>query len=185
MTLADLLDWMNLYGCNSCIWYVKRLSGNDTLANGTHQAGPYIPRKLLFATFSELERQDAENPDVWFGLRVDSHGVERRIRAVWYNNKFHGGTRNETRLTGFGGADSPVLDPESTGALTIFAFGRFDTDPGIGATQRHRGPASKRNLSSPCKRMGSNHRAASAVGNRWKSRKTPDLRPDWPANPRG
>ena len=39
-----------------------------------------------------------------------------------YNNKWHGGTRNETRLTGLGGASSALLDPENTGALAIFAF---------------------------------------------------------------
>ena len=44
------------------------------------------------------------------------------VQAIWYNNKLHGGTRNETRLTGFGGAGSALLDPDSTGALTVFAF---------------------------------------------------------------
>lgn len=47
------------------------------------------------------------------------------MRAVWYNNRLHGnpkGGRNETRLTGFGGGASALLDPESTGALTVFAF---------------------------------------------------------------
>jgi hypothetical protein len=37
-------------------------------------------------------------------------------------NRLRGGTRNETRLTGFGGQASALLDPESTGALAVFAF---------------------------------------------------------------
>ena len=51
-----------------------------------------------------------------------SFADHRNVRAVWYNNKLHGGTRNETRLTNFGGRASALLDPESTGALAIFAF---------------------------------------------------------------
>ncbi len=49
-------------------------------------------------------------------------GSIRKISAIWYNNKWHGGTRNEVRLTGFGGYKSSVLDPENTGALVIFVF---------------------------------------------------------------
>ena len=58
-------------------------------------------------------------------LYIDSHLDHRKVRAVWYNNKLHDNPkrgRNETRLTNFGGASSALLDPESTGALTVFAF---------------------------------------------------------------
>ena len=124
MALADLTDWMDEQTQPEVLWYAKRLSGNDTLANGTNQAGPYIPKEILFDVFPSLNHPDEENPDKHFELRVDSHLDVREIRAVWYNNKFRGGTRNETRLTNFGGASSPLLDPESTGALTVFAFHR-------------------------------------------------------------
>lgn len=107
------------------VWFVKRLAGNDTLANASHQAGPYIPRDVLFKVFPSLNRPEVNNPDKWFDVRIDSHNDARRIRAVWYNSKVrNAGTRNETRLTNFGGAVSAVLDPESTGALAIFAFHR-------------------------------------------------------------
>lgn len=125
MALADLADWRNECTGPRFIWYVKRLSGNDTLANHSHQAGPYIPKEFLFNIFPSLNRQEVKNPDVWFDLRVDSHPDQRQVRAIWYNNKFHGnptGGRNETRLTNFGGADSGLLDPDNTGALTVFAF---------------------------------------------------------------
>jgi len=104
------------------MWFVKRLSGNDTLATKAHQAGPYIPKEFLFEVFPELNRPDAENPDLTFPVFIDSHADMREIRAIWYNNRLRGGTRNESRLTGFGGAASALLDPESTGSLTVFAF---------------------------------------------------------------
>ncbi|MGO7727947.1 type II restriction endonuclease [Rhizobium leguminosarum] len=122
MAISDLTDWMDDFGRPGFIWYAKRLSGNDTLANGSHQAGPYIPKDLLFEIIPSLNRPDILNPDARFELYVDSHPDVRTIRAVWYNNKLHGKTRNETRLTNFGGGQSILLDPDSTGALAVFAF---------------------------------------------------------------
>jgi hypothetical protein len=122
MALADLTDWMNEFGRPGYLWYAKRLSGNDTLANGSHQAGPYIPKAFLFEVLPSIHLPDVERPDTFFELYVDSHPDVKTIRAVWYNGKLHGGTRNETRLTGFGGAQSALLDPDNTGALAVFAF---------------------------------------------------------------
>jgi hypothetical protein len=122
MPLHDLTDWMDEFARPEYLWYVKRLSGNDTLANGSHQAGPYIPKDLLFKLFPALHQPENKNPRVTFDLSIDSYHDARPVTAIWYNNKWHGGTRNETRLTGFGGGSSSLLDPESTGALTIFAF---------------------------------------------------------------
>jgi len=118
-------DWLDEVTGPQWVWYVKRLSGNDTLANETHQAGPHISKSFLFRIFPSINRTDIKNPDTRVRLNVASHPDSRDIRAVYYNNKFHEnpkGGRNEARLTGFGGATSALLDPESTGALTIFAF---------------------------------------------------------------
>lgn len=126
MAVGDLVEWMDEHSAPGFVWYVKRLSGNDTLANGSHQAGPYIPRDFLFEIFPALDRRELKNPDVRFNLYVDSHADVREVRAIWYNNRFHDTSaargRDETRLTGFGGGASALLDPESTGALTVFAF---------------------------------------------------------------
>lgn len=122
--MTDFTRWMTEFARPDRVWYAKRLSGNDTLANRTHQAGPYIPRDFLNSRFPALNRPEVLNPDVWFDLVIDSHSVEQNVRAVWYNNALHGGTRNESRLTNFGGSSSPLLDPENTGALVIFAFQR-------------------------------------------------------------
>ena len=122
MALADVTDWMDEYAKPGVVWFAKRLSANDTLATNAHQAGPYIPKDFLFRIFPTLNRPEAENPDVRFDFYIDSHPDHRMVRAVWYNNQLRGGTRNETRLTGFGGMQSALLSPDSTGALAIFAF---------------------------------------------------------------
>jgi hypothetical protein len=122
MAVADVTDWIAEFGKPGYVWYAKRLSGNDTLATHSHQAGPYIPKDFLFRMFPSVQKPAEENPDHRFELYVDSHSDHRTVRAVWYNNKMRGGTRNECRLTGFGGGQSALLDPESTGALAVFAF---------------------------------------------------------------
>ena len=126
MAIADLADWLDDYAAPDIVWYVKRLSGNDTLANGSHQAGPYIAREFLFRVFPTINRTDIKNPDVWFDLYIDSNADHRKVRAVYYNNAYFDGTRNEARLTNFGGQGSALLDPDSTGALAVFAF-RLDS----------------------------------------------------------
>lgn len=46
------------------------------------------------------------------------------MTATWYNNKHTkpDGTRDETRITGWGGGASALLDADSTGALAVFVF---------------------------------------------------------------
>lgn len=120
--LATVSDWMEKVSTEQHIWYVKRLSGNDTLANESHQAGPYIPKELIFTAFPSMQADTSENQERWFELYLDSHNLEYKVRAIWYNNKFREGTRDEARVTNFGGINSPLLNPENTGAIAIFAF---------------------------------------------------------------
>lgn len=125
MALADLSDWLDCFSAPGNIWFVKRLTGNDTLANDSNQAGPYIPKEFLFRVFPSIHQREIKNPDTRFNLYIDSHADNRLIRAIYYNNKFHDNPasgRDETRLTGFGGRKSALLDPESTGAIAVFAF---------------------------------------------------------------
>lgn len=125
-TVANFSQWLDANSGSNVIWYVKRLSGNDTLASGSHQAGPYVPKEFLFRIFPTIDRTDIKNPDTHFDLYIDSHSDQRRVRAIYYNNRYHDTAasrgRDEARLTNFGGARSALLDPENTGALTIFAF---------------------------------------------------------------
>ena len=129
MAVSDFSDWLAEFCAPGIALFVKRLSGNDTLANGAHQAGPYIPKDFLFRIFPSINRVDEKNPDHRFELAVDSHMDAREVRVVYYNSKRHEGKQNgrdETRLTNFGGGASALLDPESTGALVVFAFALGD-----------------------------------------------------------
>ena len=122
MPIQDLGDWLDEQQQDGVLWYVKRLSANDTQYTGGHQAGFYVPKQFGFRVFPSLDNSSKLNPDFWFELRIDSHLDVRTARAIWYNNKHHGGTRDEARITRLGGSGSPLLDPEATGALVVFAF---------------------------------------------------------------
>ena len=127
MAISDFNDWIDDFGRPGFIWYAKRLAANDTLATHAHQAGPYVPKGLLFKVFPTLNHPETLNPDLQFDLIIDSHSDRRSVRAVWYNNVLFEGTRDEGRLTRFGGSSSALLDPESTGALVprVIAFAGF------------------------------------------------------------
>jgi restriction endonuclease EcoRII-like protein len=99
--------------------FAKRLAANDTLATGAHQAGFYIPKGVAFELFPSLEKSSDINPKAEFHAEIVSHAQGPRVvHATWYNQK----TRDECHITGWGGASSPVLDPESTGSLCLFGF---------------------------------------------------------------
>lgn len=122
MPVTSLPDWIAEFARPGNVWYLKRLSANDTLANGAHQAGPYFPKELLFEVLPQLQIREMLNPRCGVQVWVDSHPEAREVTAIWYNNRLHGGTRDETRITGWGGGASALLDPDSTGALTAFVF---------------------------------------------------------------
>lgn len=118
MPVMSLPDWISEFSKPDHVWYLKRLSANDTLANKTHQAGPYIPKELLFRVLPRLQDREVENPRVQINAFVDSGTEVRSVTAIWYNRL----TRNEARVTGWGGGASALLDPDSTGALAVFVF---------------------------------------------------------------
>ena len=93
LLMVDLIDWLNAYSTSGHVWFIKRLSGNDTLANRTHQAGPYVPKGPFRQLFPQLEESADKNPRVEFDLFIDSHAQHRQATIIWYK----GGTRNETR----------------------------------------------------------------------------------------
>ena len=123
-------EWLLRHTGLGIHWYLKRLSGNDTLANGVRQAGLRLPKQFLFGLFPALDRPEVLNPDTWFDLHIDSHNDHRRVRAVWYNSKFHSGNRDETKIREKCGRVSALLDPESTGALAVFAFSEATPERG-------------------------------------------------------
>lgn len=126
--LTEFQDWLAGVTGPGWTWYVKRLAANDTLATQSHQVGPYFPKPVIFRLFPSIEA-GGHNPDASFRCTVDSQGTpERTLRAIWYNQ----GTRDECRVTRWGGSASPVLDPDATGSVCVFAFhGEPDHDAGL------------------------------------------------------
>ncbi len=124
----DVNEWFLLHSGQGMHWYLKRLSGTETLANGSRQPGPWFPKEFLFALFPALNRPRELNPETRFDLYIDSHDDHRKVRAVWYNSRFHSGTRDETRCCELGGPASALQAPESTGALVVFAFSEASPD---------------------------------------------------------
>ncbi|HZX78922.1 type II restriction endonuclease [Lysobacter sp.] len=115
--------WLEAHEGSDWHWYVKRLSANDTLATESHQAGPYLPNEQAFLLFPSLRASQDPNPKVSLSGSVDSHDLpDRELTVTWYR-----AAKNECRITRWGGRSSPVLDPDSTGSVTVFAF-RKPTD---------------------------------------------------------
>lgn len=123
MPVMSLSDWVAEFARPENLWYVKRLSGNDTLANKAHQAGPYIPREFIFQVVPSLQTMAGDNPRLDIEAFIDSHPDRRNVTAIWYNKKASDARpRNEARITNWGGGASALLDPDSTGALAVFVF---------------------------------------------------------------
>lgn len=105
--------------------YAKRLSANDTGLTGGHQVGIYLPKAAVGATLPSISTKTLQNPECSLKAQITSHGLpEQTLRGIYYNNRLFGGSRNEHRLTRWNTdvKDSPIQDPESTGALAFFAF---------------------------------------------------------------
>lgn len=112
-------EWLDAHASDEWHWYVKRLAANDTNATGAHQTGPYLPKKQAFDLFPSLYQPQVQNPKVALSSAVDSHGYpERELSVTWYNQ----GSRDECRITRWGGSSSPVVHPDSTGAAVVLAF---------------------------------------------------------------
>lgn len=124
--MANLPDWITAAEARGAVVVGKRLSANDTGATGAHQVGPYVTRSVVDELFAEMLLLDGvENPKSIVRASFSSHDAPAQIVTLtWYNNRNRGGTRNEFRLTGWGGRSSPIQEPDATGSLALFAFSR-------------------------------------------------------------
>lgn len=107
--------------------FVKRLSANDTGLTGGNGVGIYIPKAAVATVLPTISSICCLNPDCSLTAQITSHGLpEQTLRGIYYNNRHFEGTgkRNEHRLTRWNTdfRNSPIQDPENTGALAIFAF---------------------------------------------------------------
>ncbi|MEZ5838976.1 MAG: EcoRII N-terminal effector-binding domain-containing protein [Hyphomicrobiales bacterium] len=99
MAQIDLTDWLSEFSGPQYAWLVKRLSGNDTLADESHQAGPYLPRDFAFEIFPSIntitEKNPGRNPDLY---RLASDAP--MIKAIYYNSKPREGKKNGRNESG-------------------------------------------------------------------------------------
>ena len=117
--MSSIQKFLDSVESQGAFLFAKRLAANDTLATKAHQAGPYIPKNAAFEIFLSLNKPSVRNPRVLFNAEIVSHNEKpRNVRITWYNDK----TRNECHITRWGGKKSPLLDPEATGSLCLFAF---------------------------------------------------------------
>lgn len=115
-------NWLLEIACENYFVYIKRLSANDTGATGGHQVGLYIPSGIVEKLFPSINHTRELNPSVFLTAHVSSHDCpDSEARAIYYNSRHFGKTRNEKRITRWG-RGSPLQDPENTGALTLLAF---------------------------------------------------------------
>ncbi|MCY4575459.1 MAG: hypothetical protein OXC55_02450 [Chloroflexi bacterium] len=123
MSSQKFNEWLDDQWEHAESWWVKRLSGRDTMAMGGRNPGPKIPRTLLLQFLPELDNPKENKPRMEFLLKVDSSEDEVTVTAESIEVKL---ARSESRKAGFvmdwGGVSNPMLDPENTGAAAAFAF---------------------------------------------------------------
>lgn len=126
--MSGLHTWLLDKSTSTTYMFIKRLSANDTGATGGHQVGIYIPFGVAEHLFPSINHAMERNPSVMLEAHTSSHPCpDSQARAVYYNSRFFGKTRNEKRITRLGGR-SPLQDPENTGAIALLAF---DYHPGM------------------------------------------------------
>jgi len=123
MTTAgpDVAEWLDRITGDEWTWFTKRLAGNDTGLTKSHQVGPYIPKPVAFPLLGlpaspKPETDKDRRWDYW----LVSHDQRGELRLIYYRSK------HECRLTGFGGKQSPLQDPENTSRILVLAFGPND-----------------------------------------------------------
>jgi hypothetical protein len=122
--LGELQDWLVRIGAADWSWFAKRLSANDTGLTGAHQAGFHVPRDFANIVAPELSGP-VLNPRWRLSFYMVSHGQASEPSLIYYNSFVflrQANGRNEFRVTGFGGKQSVLQDPESTGAILVTAW---------------------------------------------------------------
>lgn len=120
-TEPSLEDWLSGMSAGERVVVLKRLSANDSGQTGGHQAGFYMPLATAFSISPELQEHRL-NPKRTFTFDLVSHSQTSSPSLTYYNNRLFGGTRNECRVTGFGGQDSALQRPGNTGGLLCAVF---------------------------------------------------------------
>ena len=117
--MPDVADWLGKQMASLDPLYATRLPYMDP--DCPEGGGLFIPRQVIVKVTPRVFWVGKVNPSEPIEITIDSHPYDQTIEAVWFNSEHHGGDQNETRLAGFD-TESVLADPESTGALVMFAF---------------------------------------------------------------
>lgn len=99
MYMSVFHNWLLDIASGNYFIYIKRLSANDTGATGGHQVGLYIPSNIVEKLFPSINHTRELNPSVFLTAHVSSHDCpDTQARAIYYNNRYFGKTRNEKEL---------------------------------------------------------------------------------------
>ncbi|PZR08088.1 MAG: restriction endonuclease [Archangium gephyra] len=118
MSNSGVEDWLLEAAGSERVWFVKRLSANDTGATGSHQVGMYLPKQAVRVLFPGLLEEKSANPKRDCFVKFGSHASEADTAVTFYNQR----TRNEVHMTRWGGKSSPIQDPDQMGALLVLSF---------------------------------------------------------------
>lgn len=126
--VVALGDWLASIAGSEWVWFAKRLSANDTGLSGGHQVGIYVPGDFALTVAPELA-EAVLNSRRALRFHLRSHDQRCTPSLIYYNSRTirrQANGRNEFRLTGFGGRQSALQDPENTGAILLTAWDRSD-----------------------------------------------------------
>lgn len=114
----DAAEWLDRVTGEEWTLFTKRLAPNDTGLTKSHQVGPYIPKPVAFPLLGlpATSKPDADRDGLW-NYQLVSHGQRGELRLIYYKSK------DECRLTRFGGKASSLQDPENTSRILVLAFG--------------------------------------------------------------
>ena len=121
--MYSLREWLDKHWERESLLWIKRLSASDTLAMGEGNPGPNIPVDIIPEVFPEAEDLQRAKGNFPFLVRVESSDDESEVTArlswqQWTRRK--DGSR--ALVPDWGGASNPLLDPENTGSVAVFAF---------------------------------------------------------------
>ncbi len=126
----DFSEWLEAFAAPNAIWYAKRLSGSDTWANGSRGDAAYLLASDFFQIFPELKRGFVFGKPIAVTIAYASQpsGPVTPITCGCQLVQRRGRQGQEVQITGLGGKNSPLLDPENTGALAVFATSKERQD---------------------------------------------------------
>ncbi len=113
--MSGLHSWLLDKSTSDTYMFIKRLSANDTGATGGHQVGIYIPSGIVEHLFPSINHTRDLNPSVTLNAHTSSHSCPDRRSEPFITMVVFGKTRNEKRITRWGGGKNPLQNSENTG----------------------------------------------------------------------